>query len=409
MTVVPPGDHVLVVGAAHIDVMADYEAAAAQRVDKAGLVRYSVGGTAYNIAVDLGQVGIPTMLMTVLKQPSFSSVWIRERLEAANVGTQFVELSEHVAESGFVALRRAGVMESAVTHSAVEHHTFRRDRLEKAIAAARIVVLECNLAPEQITLVAQLAQRAGRPVVVAAVSDTKVRRIGQTLSDVPFDLVSMNALEAQAIGIDIETLVAGPAATALCAKMRARQVVVTCSEHGHRRVDASGKIESFAAPDIDGVVSPTGAGDALLAGIVAHAFRHGLDVSAAKSTADLLVRKVLGQAGATSGSLAVDADYARLARIAMREGPWINRFLTAEVGVAATVVIGLVALVPALLQVWYAKHADDIATAGAIAAFNAASAVAIPAASAPMAPVATASASTPASPASSASSASALR
>lgn len=361
MTVAAPGDFVLVVGAAHIDVMADYESATAPRVDKAGLVRYSIGGTAYNIAVDLGQFGVPTALMTVLKQPSFSSVWIRERLESANVRTEFVDLSEHLAESGFVALRRDGVMETAVTHSAVEHHTFRPARVDKAVASARIVVLECNLAAEQITFLANVAQRAGRPVVLAAVSDTKVRRIPRTLADAPFDLVSMNALEASALGVDIETLVPGPDAAAFCATLRARQVIVTCGEHGHRLVESGGAVQAFAAPDVDRVVSPSGAGDALLAGVVGHAFGHGLDVRAARSTADLLVQKVLGQDGATAGSLAVDADFARLARIAVREGPLVKRYLTAEAGVAAS----LVALALGVLQVWYAKHADDLATAAA--------------------------------------------
>ena len=57
--------------------------------------------------------------------------------------------------------------------------------------------------------------------------------------------------------------------------------------------------------------------------------------------------------------MAVDADFAKLAKIAVREGSRVSRYLTAEVGVAATLVGGLLASILAVVQVWYAKRADD--------------------------------------------------
>lgn len=77
-------DSVLVIGDAHIDVIADY-LPGSPYLDKPGEVRYGIGGTAFNIAINLGQHGIPTTLLAVLKRGSFSSVWIEERLCSANV------------------------------------------------------------------------------------------------------------------------------------------------------------------------------------------------------------------------------------------------------------------------------------------------------------------------------------
>jgi sugar/nucleoside kinase (ribokinase family) len=283
-------------------------------------------------------------------------VWIRERLDSAGVGQSFVDLSDHVAESGFVATRRDGKMESAVTSSAIAHHTFRKDRIDAAVAAARLVVLDCNLTVEQLSLFVDAAQRAERPVIVTAVSDSKVRRIAQLAPAKPLDLVSMNELEATAAGIvDIEH--ADHEAVALaCDALHAANVLVTRGARGHVVLRSSGQRESFAAPEVETVVSPTGAGDALVAGVAAHWFRHGrLDLQQAQPTIGMLVRKVLEQPGATAGSLAVDADFAKLARIAIREGPWLQRFLTQEVGVAAAVV----ALLVGVVQVWYAQRADE--------------------------------------------------
>lgn len=48
------------VGAAHINVWADYLLIIADKVDKIGKAKFAVGGTRYNIAVDLAQAGIPT-------------------------------------------------------------------------------------------------------------------------------------------------------------------------------------------------------------------------------------------------------------------------------------------------------------------------------------------------------------
>lgn len=347
-------------GAAHIDVMADYESRNAHRVDKVGSVRYSIGGTAYNIAINLGQYGVPVKLATVLKQTSFSSVWIREGLESSGVGQAFVEQSDKVAESGFVATRRDGKMESAVTSSAVSHHTFRKDRVDLAIAGARLVVLDCNLAQDQLALLVEAAQSAGSPLVVAAVSDSRVKSLTKLTPTAPLDLVSMNELEAKAIGIDVAGGGDREWAALACDKVHASIVVVTRGAKGWLVLRATGQQEVFQAPEVEKIESPTGAGDALVAALVASWYRNRhLDFQQAQAVVALFVRKVLEQPGATAGSLAVDADFAKLAKIAIREGPWFKRFLTQEVGVAAGIVIGLASLMFTAAQVWYAKRADQ--------------------------------------------------
>ncbi len=374
---------VLVVGAAHIDVIADYAAASGGRLDKAGTVRYSIGGTGYNVAVDLGQDGVEVALVCVVKRDSFSAVWTRERLKAANVDARWVETSAAVPESGFVGIRRDGQLETAVTASAIEQHTFNAERLQRAVAAAKLVVVDCNLDAVQLKSVIALAQRLRRPVVVACVSDAKVRRLQQQSPAEPVDLVALNDVEARAAGLVLDDVPTAAQAQAACAALRARMAIVTRGERGHVALADDGGVRCYAAPANVVVASTSGAGDALLAGVVGHWWRSGrLDVDAAHDHAMLLVAKTLALPAATAGALAVDADFAQLARIAVSAVPWWRRGLSTEVGVAATLVATLIAAWqfagprPATGSAAAASAAPAAETAASIGASRAATAAA---------------------------------
>ena len=368
----PGAGHVLIVGAAHIDVIADYAAAAAGRLDKAGDVRYSIGGTGYNLAVNLGQDGVAVAIVCVLKHNSFSAVWTRERLEAANVDCRWVETSAAVPESGFVGIRRDGQLEGAVTASAIAHHTFNAARLRQAVGGARVVVVDCNLDAVQLSAVIALAQELARPVVVACVSDTKVRRLLQQAPAKPLDLVALNEGELHAAGLALDDAPRAEQASAACAALHTQTLLVTRGERGHVVLGRDGAVQVFPAPTNVAVQSTSGAGDALLAGIVGDWWRHNrLDCAAAQPHALLLVAKALAQPAATAGALAVDADFAQLARIAVRQVPWWRRVLSNELGVAAT-------LVAALLAGWQIFGPRASASAAITAARPAAAAASAP-------------------------------
>lgn len=332
-------DYVLVAGAAHIDVLADYALADEPKMDKVGSVRYSTGGTAYNIAINLAQNGIPVSLLTVLKRNSFSSTWIQERLAGAGVRSEFVQLSDHLPESGFVGLRADGILKSAVTSTAVGEYTFQTEILERAIERSRLVAVDCNLAVDQISLIVDCARRRNRPVVIAAVSDSKVGRILQLEDVSPVDIVVLNDNEARAI--------IGPQAVGapqdLCARLHAKCVILTQGHLGYEVLFASGAPpKKYAAPQIERIVSRSGAGDALISGVLAHWYKHQrLDFDDAKTSIANSIRRVLQQPGATLGSLATDIDFSMLARIAIRNEPIWKRFLSPEMGVATSIIVAV--------------------------------------------------------------------
>ena len=310
-------------------------------MDKVGHVRYSVGGTGYNLAINLAQAGIPVLLLTVLKAHSFSSVWIRERLEAAGVRLDLVQLSDHIAESGFVGMRCDGHLHSAVTATAVGDYTFRSDLLERSVMNARLVAMDCNLAVDQMTLIAEYGMRHNRPIAVAGVSDTKVARLLHLSDHKAFDLVVINHIEAKAVlrlKPDIEP-------GQICQLLRAEHVVITEGSKGYEVISRIVPSKHYEAPQVEKMISRTGAGDALLAGILGYWYQHQhLDFDEAVPSISISVRKVLQQPGATVGSLATDVDFGLLARIAVRNGPLWKRILSPEMGVAVGIIVAILTI-----------------------------------------------------------------
>jgi sugar/nucleoside kinase (ribokinase family) len=141
----PWQDYVLVIGSAHIDVFADYDAADQDKMDKIGTVRYAVGGTGYNIAINLGQLGVPVALLTLIRRNSLPSTWILERLESSGVDTRFVDPRDRTNDSGFVAIRKDHQLETAVIASVMSAQPLNVARVTAAIENARLVAFDCNL------------------------------------------------------------------------------------------------------------------------------------------------------------------------------------------------------------------------------------------------------------------------
>ncbi len=299
-------DYVLVVGGSHIDVMADYDAnaGAKARLDKVGRVRYAVGGTAFNIAVNLGQRGVQTALLTVLKENSFSSVWIEERLASGCVERQFVQYSDRITESGFVAIRRDGDLESAVTSTGIAQHGIDTKVLNNALSDCRFVVADCNLSADQLRLVSDFARRHGKLLAVAATSDSKVGRI-LTLNGEQAELVFLNEPELRAAFDGQLPLVEAENARRICNQLRARTVVLTLGARGYSVIRVTGAVTSFPAPDVERIASTSGGGDAVAAGILKYWFDHKtLNFSEAAKDVAPIVATVLEQEGATIGALA---------------------------------------------------------------------------------------------------------
>jgi hypothetical protein len=230
--------------------------------------------------------------------------------------------------------------------AAIGDYGFQPALIEEAVQRARLVVMDCNFAVDQLSLLLEFTGRYNRPTATAVVSDSKVVRLLQMNGHHSIDLVALNTNELAEL-FDHKT---GDHIPEVCKRLNAKQVIVTAAAAGYCVVKESGTVKHYRAPHVDNIVSVTGSGDALLAGVLTYWYKNqNLDFDDAITTIATAVRKVLQQPGATVGSLATDTDFAQLAKIAIRNEPLWKRFLSPEIGVAAAVLVAILTVVITIL------------------------------------------------------------
>ena len=63
---------ILVIGSAHIDILADYNQETENDINKEGDILIGIGGVGFNIAANLAYHGLSSKLYTVIKANSYS-------------------------------------------------------------------------------------------------------------------------------------------------------------------------------------------------------------------------------------------------------------------------------------------------------------------------------------------------
>jgi sugar/nucleoside kinase (ribokinase family) len=288
---------VLVVGATNVDVLADYDARHAGTVDRPGTVTYGVGGSAYNVAANLAENGVQTALYTVVREESPFADRLLGAVRKRGIDDRYVRVESGVPESAFVALREAGDVAAAVTATPFDSVTLDVDAVREAVARARVVVADCNLTRSQLCTVTDAAAAAGRPTLVLGVSEPKATRalgldgridalfVTESEAEAAFDGTSGTDLRPGAYGLD--------------------RVVVTRGAAGFRVVTDDGAT-TYPAPSVSDVATTTGAGDALVSGLVRDALADStgdIDVERALPTIRAHVRAVLRREQSTTGDL----------------------------------------------------------------------------------------------------------
>lgn len=301
--------YILIIGSAHIDIIADFSQEQANFKDKIGKLQYSVGGTAYNIAVNLSNNYYKVALFTYLRKDSLVSPMVLQRIKDSKIDDRFLHFDEGLPESGFIAHRLGGRVVSAVSSMSIDSVRLDEGELAHAIEGACFVVADCNLSAVQLSLVTKHAAEKNKRIFVSGVSEGKVKR----LSDVkvprnnphPFEVLAMNTGEARAILGNLVDQNGRETVREICKKSKSRYVVVTQGKDGFSVYFDAGDKRSFPAPAVSNLVSATGAGDALMAAVCAHAYENeSFDWDACKANIDAYVTDVLGRDASTVGALA---------------------------------------------------------------------------------------------------------
>jgi pseudouridine kinase len=255
----------LVVGGANMDVGARTDRPMLAGDSTPGRIHHAPGGVGRNIAENLARLGVAVQLATLVGDDAFGAQLVAS---TATVGVDMA-LTQCVAglrTATYLSLHGPdGDMALAVNDMAIlEQLTPIWCEAHLPVSTTPSVqVLDCNL-PEA-TLAYLLARDATS--VVDTVSVAKCKRLLPWMSHVA--LLKCNRLEAQALTqCPTDTVAQALEAAQALVRLGAQRSVVTLGADGVCWCDQDGQAHFRAARGVP-VVSTTGAGDALLAGVVA--------------------------------------------------------------------------------------------------------------------------------------------
>lgn len=267
--------NLLVIGAAHLDIIAEHNDTNSL-LDKRGKLNISLGGSAYNIVANLCLNHYRISFLTALNSASISGEIIYNTLTKLNINTDYIINTPIPCESGFVAFTQNYVNQSTVSSTLIEKVDIGH-KLSEAIPQSDVIVIDCNLSKSQIEQVVKISSKNQLPIFVCAVSVMKMREATEISNNTPYPyyLFSMNNLEAteflkfKRIRKNWEEINSEKEVADLCYLLKSKNVVITNGNKGYKVFSHNGKTRDFRVQPLDTKFS-LGAGDALLSAIVDH-------------------------------------------------------------------------------------------------------------------------------------------
>lgn len=269
---------VVAVGAANMDITGSTQHALVAHDSTPGRIRCAPGGVARNVAENLARLGHDVRLISAVGDDLYGASLL-EHTRRAGVDVQGCQVLAGQATSTYLSLHGPdGDMALALNDMAILQQ-ITPERLAGSAARVRhacAVLLDCNL-PEA-TLDWLFAQASSIPVFAEPVSAFKCRRLLPWLGRV--HTLKANRLEARALtGLPVADDAGVVAAANWLHDQGVRQVVLSLGERGVYWSEQAGVHGWQAATPVE-VVNATGAGDAMMAGLL-HGFLQAVPLAQA--------------------------------------------------------------------------------------------------------------------------------
>lgn len=260
---------ILVLGGANMDIVASADQGLSPGDSTQGRVCFSPGGVARNVAENLARLGHQVRLISAVgDDPPGHTLLAATR--QAGVDVSGCRVLPGLATASYVSVHDAdGTLAVAVNDMQVLEHITPAGLAPHAelVRSAALLVLDCNLS--DVALGWLFDQRGSKPVFADAVSAAKCLRLRPWLGRL--HTLKVNRLEAQALsGLAVESSAEVEAAAAWLHGQGVQQVVVSLGAQGlyfSAKAAPAGEHGWQAALPVR-VVNTTGAGDALMAGLV---------------------------------------------------------------------------------------------------------------------------------------------
>jgi pseudouridine kinase len=272
--------HILVIGAASVDVKGRMHKALQPGTSVPGDITLSFGGVARNVAENLARLGQPTILLSAVGRDPFGAD-ILERTSGAGV-----DVSQVIIQPGYHSAAYLAILDPVGTKAfAIDEMSTIMDLVtptyinshQSLFNDAAMLVMDANLSPKALSAAVRAAKRHGVPVVIDPTSSTLAPRLKRHLAGL--HMVTPNAAEAGALcGHPIAHRTAATAAAQELVAEGVDICIITLAEEGlcYATSRESGYVPAIRCE----IVDYTGAGDAMTAAVV-YGLVHGFSIGEA--------------------------------------------------------------------------------------------------------------------------------
>lgn len=294
----PLKQNIVVIGGANVDLIGTGSGPFLPKDSNIGSIGQRAGGVGRNIAETLVRLDQQVQLLTVIGNDA-KGRWLMDDLIRCGLSTEHCLIKSECATSSYLAVNNQhGELQAAVADMAIMDVLGVKDIAGRMplLKSASHIVIEANCSA---TLISWLArQPISCPISADAVSETKAPRLLPLLEKIK--ILKVNRSEAHALlqhGGSDEEIVAG------FLSIGVRKVILSLGERGVLLATQEQQIRKFPAET--GIISDTGAGDALFAGII-YGDRCGLSLEQQAETGMACAAITLASPMAVSPELTVE-------------------------------------------------------------------------------------------------------
>lgn len=296
---------IIVIGGANLDIKSVIQGKTVPATSNPGSSSLSLGGVGRNIAENLARLGADVALLSVVGDDDAGTRLI-DGSAAAGIDMSLTSRTKGNTGTYAVVIDRTGEMVIGVADMRLVDGMTPRHiaRHRKQLAAAKLLVADCNLSAETLAEIARIATKAEIPLIIEPVSVPKAKRLASLLrTGLPIHAVTPNRDELAAlVGFPVRTDAALKRAVRLLHRRGVRHVLVGLGPLGCYLSSAHDDINFAVQLPAPGrsragakvrakVRDVTGGGDAMVAG-----FAYGLARGKSAAQAARMGQELAGRA-----------------------------------------------------------------------------------------------------------------
>ncbi|WP_064094203.1 carbohydrate kinase [Rossellomorea aquimaris] len=277
--VLPTKKGITCIGGANIDRKLQCENSLLKGTSNPVKTSQTSGGVARNIAENLGRLGIDSNLVSVVGEDTEGKWLLNQTRPFVDISSTQL-LNNETTGSYSALLDETGEMVYALADMNI-YESVDIGFIDKrwcTIASSKMVLLDTNFPEEVIKYIIRRCQNEGIPLTITPVSAPKINKLPSSLEGVTWFICNKGEAEAY-LGMEIEKEGDYFKAAKAITQRGAKRVVITRGDRGLIYYTTYKEASAILPPKID-VVDVTGAGDALVAGIL-YGYMKGSDTEGA--------------------------------------------------------------------------------------------------------------------------------